>query len=54
MDQSTAFIDACSALRDAGIRINCVNYGSSNTTTLIGVGEADCSRAVQIIYKALF
>lgn len=54
MDQSTAFIDACSALRDAGIRINCVNYGSSNTTTLIGVGEADCNRAVQVIYKALF
>ena len=54
LDDDTSFITACAALKEAGIRINNVNYGSSNTTTLIGVNDSDAKRAVEVIYKALF
>ena len=54
LDDDTSFITACAALKEAGIRINSVNYGSSNTTTLIGVNDSDAKRAVEVIYKALF
>lgn len=54
MNESTAFIDASVALKNEGIRINCLNYGASDTTVLIGVNDSDCKRAVEVIYKALF
>lgn len=54
MDESTAFVDACQALRSSGVRINFVNYGSSNSTTLIGVRDEDARKAVELVYKALF
>ena len=54
MDESTAFIDASAALRDAGIAIKSLNYGASDVTTLIGVDDRDCKRAVEVIYNALF
>lgn len=54
MNESTAFIDALTSLRDAGIAIKCVNHGASNTTTLIGVAEEDKAKAVGTIYHALF
>ena len=43
LDDDTSFITACAALKEAGIRINSVNYGSSNTTTLIGVNDSDAT-----------
>lgn len=54
MDESTAFVDACQALRSSGVRINFVNYGSSNSTTLIGVRDEDARKAVELVYRALF
>lgn len=54
LDDNTCFIDACQALRNEGIKINSVNYGSSNTTTLIGVNDDDAKKAVEVIYRALF
>ena len=54
MDESTAFIDAAAALREAGIAIKSLNYGASDVTTLIGVDDRDCKRAVEVIYNALF
>lgn len=54
LDDDTSFITACAALKEAGIRINSVNYGSSNTSTLIGVNDSDAKKAVEVIYKALF
>lgn len=54
LEDDTSFITACAALRDAGIKINSVNYGSSNATTLIGVNDCDAKRAVEVIYRALF
>ena len=54
LEDDTSFITACAALRDAGIKINSVNYGSSNATTLIGVNDCDAKRAVEVIYRSLF
>ena len=54
MEESTAFIDAAAALRDAGIPVKSLNYGASDVTTLIGVDDKDCRRAVEVIYNALF
>ena len=54
MDESTAFIDAAAALRNAGIPVKSLNYGASDVTTLIGVDDKDCRRAVEVIYNALF
>ena len=54
MDESTAFIEAACALKDAGIKINFMNYGASRTTALIGVNEEDCVKAVQTVYNKVF
>ncbi len=42
------------ALAKEGIPITFLNYGSSTTSTLIGVGEADAKAAVTALYHALF
>lgn len=54
MDESTAFIEAACALKDANIKVNFMNFGASRTTALIGVNEEDCTKAVQTIYNKVF
>ena len=54
MDESTAFIEAACALKDANIKVNFMNLGASRTTALIGVNEEDCTKAVQTIYNKVF
>lgn len=53
-EESFAYIDAASALKAAGIHLNFLNYGASDTTTLLGVDDAYLNDAVKCIYRALF
>lgn len=54
MNESTAFIDAATALKKERIAISFVNHGASDVTTLFGVKDDEKERAVQVIYSALF
>lgn len=54
MDEDLSFLTAADALRNAGIKIDFVNYGASDVTVLFGVDEPDCNKAVETIYKAVF
>lgn len=51
---SAPAINALAALKNAGIKVDYVNLGASECTTFIGVEEAECTRAVEEIYKAVF
>lgn len=54
LDSSTEYIDALIALKEAGIEVLSVNYGSSNTATLIGIREEQKDEAIKVIYRKLF
>ncbi|UCD53171.1 MAG: ACT domain-containing protein [Phycisphaerales bacterium] len=44
---------ACTALADAGVNIEMINQGSSQTGIVFGVKETDRKRAVQALARAL-
>lgn len=54
MDESTSYIDALAALKENGIEVTCVNYGSSDKSVLIGVKENQKDDAVRTVYSKLF
>ena len=54
MDESTSYIDALTALKENGIEVTCVNYGSSDKSVLIGVKENQKDDAVRTVYSKLF
>lgn len=54
MVNSTCYIDASIALRDADIRINSINYGASDITTLFFISENDLKPALCAIYNSCF
>lgn len=54
MVNSTCYIDASIALRDADIRINSINYGASDITTLFFINENDLKPALCAIYNSCF
>lgn len=54
MSDGRYVIQAATALQKADIKVSFINYGASEYTALIGVDDADCTRAVQEIYRAVF
>ncbi len=54
MNKSTEYIDALIALKEAGIEVATINYGASETSTLIAIKEEDKDEAVRVVYKRLF
>lgn len=54
VNQSTDYIDALLALREASIKVASVNYGASSTACLIGIPEESKDDAVKVVYNKLF
>lgn len=53
--QTPAIIaEGTKALVDAGINLNFLNYGSSDTSILLGVADSKAQDAVKCLYQALF
>jgi aspartate kinase len=52
---SSGLLASCSnALASAGIDLNFLSYGASETSLLLGVKATDANRAVEILYPVLF
>ncbi|AEV28986.1 aspartate kinase [Sphaerochaeta pleomorpha str. Grapes] len=54
MEDSNLIANCATALAESNIKLNFLNYGSSDTSLLIGVDSEKAQDAVKSLYKALF